>query len=133
MAPTASAHEEAFRISVLGDSVAAGFGIDVSRGKVARCAATIFGLGRPTGACDNHDAAWPARFGAGLSPGQTDGLPVVVDNQAIAGAQTGHLMPRKRLNGRIDQAIKQDPDIVLLTLGATTFSAPLAARPSGIA
>ena len=118
MVPAASAEEDTFRVSVLGDSVAAGFGIDVSRAKVARCAATIFGLGRPTGACDNHDAAWPARFGAGLSSGQTDGLPVVVDNQAIAGAQTGNFMPRKRLSGRVDHVIAQDPDVVLITLGA---------------
>ncbi|HYI38182.1 MAG TPA: SGNH/GDSL hydrolase family protein [Thermoleophilaceae bacterium] len=119
LAPAAAAQSgNGFHIGVIGDSVAAGFGLEAKTSKAARCAATIFVLERPTGACDSPGKAWPALFARGLTPTQTDGQPVVVDNQAIAGAQTGHLSPGKRLSRRVDRIVAGDPDVILITLGA---------------
>jgi lysophospholipase L1-like esterase len=111
--PAAAQDDDSFRVRGIGDSVASGFGQHQNAFQNGRCAISL-----PTTRCDNPRESWPAKFAAGLTATDRDGLPVDFKSYAVGGATSADFDAGGRLESRVDDLIADDPDVILITLGA---------------
>jgi lysophospholipase L1-like esterase len=100
LASPAAAHDR-FVVGALGDSVAAGFGLDTDVGDNIACA-----LHMPTSGCDSPRSSYPGVFARRIGADE-------LANRAVSGTR-----PADWLGRRLDGVVAAHPDVVLVSVGA---------------
>lgn len=119
--PAIAAGADTYVVRALGDSTAAGFAMsEMLPTVVGRCVPRL-----PTERCDHPRRAWPAIVAAELGSADTGGRHVSFKNRAVSGSTPADWLSREETRGdvsalglRLDATIEDDPDLVLLTMGA---------------
>lgn len=96
-----AAANDRFVVGAIGDSVAAGFGLDTDVGDNIACA-----LRMPTSGCDSPRSAYPGVFARRVGADE-------LANRAVSGTR-----PADWLGGRLHALVAARPDVVLVSVGA---------------